>query len=125
MQPSMAVVTTNAIVAPSDTQLLSRIGSGDRAALEELFVRYRAVAYRVAYRLLGNEADALDAVQDAFAKALMRFGRLRGAQLVQDLAASCSHERRPGLRQAAGPTGGTASGGTRPKRERRTRAGDN
>jgi RNA polymerase sigma-70 factor (ECF subfamily) len=35
-----------------------------------LFHRYRETAYRVAYRFLGNEADALDAVQDGFIKAL-------------------------------------------------------
>src|SRR4051794_24595791 len=55
---------------PSDEQLLQRFASGDRAALEVLFQRYRQPAYRVAYRLLGNEADALDAVQEGFVKAL-------------------------------------------------------
>ena len=59
---------------PSDDCLLARFAAGDRHALEELFRRYRAVAYRVAYRLLGNEADALDAVQDGFVKALSRLG---------------------------------------------------
>ena len=59
---------------PKDTSgdelLISRFVRGDRSALEELFVRYREVAFRVAYRLLGNEADALDAVQEGFIKAL-------------------------------------------------------
>ena len=50
---------------PSDEELLGRFAAGHRAALEELFRRYRLPAYRVAYRLLGNEADALDAVQEA------------------------------------------------------------
>src|SRR5687768_4693973 len=45
---------------PSDEQLLACFTRGDRAALDELFRRYRQPAYRVAYRLLGNEADALD-----------------------------------------------------------------
>src|SRR6516165_9885068 len=53
-----------------DEQLLVRYQAGERAALEELFRRYREPAYRVAYRLLGNEADALDAVQEGFVKAL-------------------------------------------------------
>ena len=35
-----------------------------------LFLRYRETAYRVAYRLLGNDADALDAVQEGFIKTL-------------------------------------------------------
>jgi RNA polymerase sigma-70 factor (ECF subfamily) len=56
--------------APSDDALLARFAAGDRTALDELFRRYRGVAYRVAYRLLGREPDALDAVQDGFVKAL-------------------------------------------------------
>ncbi len=54
----------------TDDALLDRFAAGDRAALEELFRRYRLPAYRVAFRLLGNEADALDAVQEGFVKAL-------------------------------------------------------
>jgi RNA polymerase sigma-70 factor, ECF subfamily len=50
----------------------------DRAGLEDLFRRYRGVAFRVAYRLLGNEADALDAVQDGFVKVLRHVDRFRG-----------------------------------------------
>jgi RNA polymerase sigma-70 factor (ECF subfamily) len=63
--------------ALSDEQLLTRARAGQRQALEEVFVRYRQPAYRVAYRLLGNEADALDAVQEGFVKALTH---LRGFQ---------------------------------------------
>jgi RNA polymerase sigma-70 factor (ECF subfamily) len=66
------------LAGPSDEQLLVRAAAGDRAALEELFRRYRQVAYRVAYRLLGNEADALDAVQDGFVKALVHLPRFQG-----------------------------------------------
>jgi RNA polymerase sigma-70 factor, ECF subfamily len=53
-----------------DEELIARFARGDRSALEELFRRYRETAYRVAYRLLGNCDDALDAVQDGFIKAL-------------------------------------------------------
>jgi RNA polymerase sigma-70 factor (ECF subfamily) len=60
---------------PSDDTLISRFLRGDRSALELLFHRYRDAAYRVAYRLLGNEADALDAVQDGFIKALTHLER--------------------------------------------------
>jgi RNA polymerase sigma-70 factor (ECF subfamily) len=67
----MAVITAPAPVAVSDDLLLARFVAGDRAALEELFQRYRSLAYRVAHRLLGNEADALDAVQEGFIKALV------------------------------------------------------
>jgi RNA polymerase sigma-70 factor (ECF subfamily) len=67
----MAVVTAlPPTVAPSDEQLLARHAAGDPTALGELFVRHRDTAYRVARRLLGNEADALDAVQEGFIKVL-------------------------------------------------------
>src|SRR3954462_1922108 len=53
-----------------DALLVERAARGDPPALDELFARYRDPAYRVAYRLLGNAEDALDAVQDGFIKAL-------------------------------------------------------
>jgi RNA polymerase sigma-70 factor (ECF subfamily) len=63
---------------PSDDDLLARSSRGDREALEQLFLRYRLAAYRVAHRLLGNEADALDAVQDGFIKALTHLSGFQG-----------------------------------------------
>jgi RNA polymerase sigma-70 factor (ECF subfamily) len=73
----MAVVTAPP-AAPTDSALLGRFAEGDRTALEELFRRYRTTAFRVAYRLLGREQDALDAVQDAFIKVLTNLDRFRG-----------------------------------------------
>lgn len=64
--------------APSDTVLLDRFARGDSTAADELFRRYRGIAYRVAYRLLGREADALDAVQNAFIKVFTRLDRFQG-----------------------------------------------
>src|SRR5947209_5343023 len=72
----MAVGT--ALLVLGDEQLLTAAARGCKDALEELFKRYRLVAYRVAYRLLGNEADALDAVQEAFIKALIHLPRFEG-----------------------------------------------
>jgi RNA polymerase sigma-70 factor (ECF subfamily) len=63
---------------PSDDRLLAYAIHGDREAQSELFRRHRLVAYRVAYRLLGNEADALDAVQEAFVKALTHLPSFQG-----------------------------------------------
>src|SRR6266542_3455364 len=74
----MAVCTLACPPVPSDEQLLARLARGRREALEELFGRYRALAYRVAHRLLGNEADALDAVQEGFAKALTHLTGFQG-----------------------------------------------
>jgi RNA polymerase sigma-70 factor (ECF subfamily) len=74
----MATVTSPCLPAPSDEELLRSYTAGAREALEELFRRYRQAAYRVAYRLLGNEADALDAVQDGFVKALTHLHSFQG-----------------------------------------------
>jgi len=74
----MAVATTSSTAAPSDEQLLVNHTQGDRDALEELFRRYRLLAFRVAHRLLGNEADALDAVQEGFVKALLHLPGFQG-----------------------------------------------
>jgi RNA polymerase sigma-70 factor (ECF subfamily) len=75
----MATVTEHSCPClPSDERLLSRFAAGDRSALDELFRRYRQPAYRVAYRLLNNEADALDAVQEGFVKVLTHLGGFQG-----------------------------------------------
>ncbi len=74
----MTLVTAPCSPAPSDECLLARLAGGERQALEELFARYRSIAYRVAYRLLGHEADALDAVQDGFVKALTHLDSFQG-----------------------------------------------
>jgi len=74
----MAVAFATSPALSSDEQLLVHHAQGDRAALEELFHRYRQLAYRVAHRLLGNEADALDAVQEGFVKALLHLPGFQG-----------------------------------------------
>jgi RNA polymerase sigma-70 factor (ECF subfamily) len=61
----------------TDEQLLRRSRRGDREALDELFRRHGCAAYRMAYGVLGREADALDAVQEAFIKVLRHLGRFR------------------------------------------------
>lgn len=75
---TMAVASAACLLAPSDECLLARLADGERDALEELFSRYRLLAYRVAHRLLGNEADALDAVQEGFMKALTHLSSFQG-----------------------------------------------
>src|SRR5262245_7509188 len=74
----MSAVTAPCPPAPSDEQLLDRYAAGEHRALDELFRRYRQPAYAVAYRLLGHEADALDAVQEGFVKALTHLDGFQG-----------------------------------------------
>jgi len=77
VQP-VSAVTLACPPVPSDDELLGRFAAGQSAALDELFRRYRQAAYRVAFRLLGNEADALDAVQEGFVKALTHIAGFQG-----------------------------------------------
>jgi RNA polymerase sigma-70 factor, ECF subfamily len=77
----MAVAAAAALAvpaAPSDESLLEGAVVGNRPSLDELFRRYGPLAYRVAFRLLGNEPDALDAVQDGFVKALAALPQFAG-----------------------------------------------
>src|SRR5579875_37219 len=75
---AMATLTALCPHGASDEQLLACHAAGHRQALDELFRRYRQPAYRVAYRLLGHEADALDAVQEGFIKALIHLHSFQG-----------------------------------------------
>ncbi len=63
---------------PSDGELIEKTRSGDRAAFQTLVERYQRRIYAVAYGLLGNREDALDAVQEAFIKAYRSLDRFKG-----------------------------------------------
>jgi RNA polymerase sigma-70 factor (ECF subfamily) len=58
-------------VETPDEILVQRARERDAFAQEELFQRYRNDAYRVAYRLLGHEQDAMDVVQESLIKAFL------------------------------------------------------
>jgi len=51
---------------PTDEALLAGVLARDTAAFDVLYERHGQVAYRLAYRLLGDPAGAEDVVQDAF-----------------------------------------------------------
>jgi RNA polymerase sigma-70 factor (ECF subfamily) len=61
-----------------DELLVRRAREGHAPACEELFLRHRGDSYRVAYRLLGHEQDALDVVQEAMLKAFSALGDFDG-----------------------------------------------
>lgn len=58
--------------------VISRVLSGDTDAFEALVTENQTRAYHLAWRMLGNEADAADAVQDAFLKAYTSLRDFRG-----------------------------------------------
>jgi RNA polymerase sigma factor (sigma-70 family) len=53
--------------APTDSELIERVGGGDRAAFDELYRRYARAVLGLALRRLGDRGRAEDATQDAFA----------------------------------------------------------
>ncbi|MGQ9678786.1 MAG: RNA polymerase sigma factor [bacterium] len=53
----------------SDEELVRRVKQGKIEAFEELVRRYERKVYNIAYRLLGNEEDATEALQDTFLRA--------------------------------------------------------
>ena len=69
-----------ALIAPmaTDDELVRFARQGDPSAREELFRRHWFDAYRVAFRLLGNEQDAQDATQECMIKALGHLGDFDG-----------------------------------------------
>jgi len=54
------------LVEFSDEELCSRVAQHDREAFDLLVRRYEPRAYRLAYSMLGNEADARDVSQEVF-----------------------------------------------------------
>jgi RNA polymerase sigma-70 factor, ECF subfamily len=53
----------------SDDVLVREAQAGDTRAFDELVVRYRDKVYRLSYKILRNEDDAAEALQDAFTSA--------------------------------------------------------
>jgi RNA polymerase sigma-70 factor, ECF subfamily len=52
-----------------DGDLVGRAAHGEESAIGQLYDRYGAALYAVAYRIVGQRADAEDVVLDAFAQA--------------------------------------------------------
>ena len=83
-----------------DAALIGRARTGDVAAYEILVRRYQDLAMRTAY-LVAPEADAADAVQDAFLKAYAALSRFRdGAPLRPWLLRIVANEARNRRRSA-------------------------
>ena len=65
-------------MGPSDWELVQRTRSGDRDAFRELVERYQRKIAALALGMLRNREDALDIVQESFAKAYQNLGRFKG-----------------------------------------------
>ena len=61
-----------------DLGIARRIVAGDRSAFELLMRRYNRRLYRLACAYLGDDAEAKDALQDAYLNAYRSIGQFRG-----------------------------------------------
>ncbi|TWF92931.1 RNA polymerase sigma factor [Saccharopolyspora dendranthemae] len=62
----------------TDQDLMAAAQRGDGVAFDELVRRHTATMYRVAFRVLGDRAEAEDAVQEAWVSAWRSLSRFRG-----------------------------------------------
>jgi len=65
-------------MASDDRLLVQRSKRGDMEAFEELVRRYENKVYSIAYRFMGNHADASDLAQEAFLRLYQALPRFRG-----------------------------------------------
>lgn len=65
-------------MSATEWELIEKSKSGDYIAFEELVHRYENKVYTVAYRFMGNHADACDLAQEAFIKMYQALPRFRG-----------------------------------------------
>jgi RNA polymerase sigma-70 factor (ECF subfamily) len=61
----------------TDDDLMQGVATGDGDAFAEIILRYQHVAWKVAFRFLGDSMEAEDAAQDAFLKLLEAAPRYR------------------------------------------------
>ena len=78
MEP--AAVTVRASDVSTQVELVRRAAGGDVRAFERLVQAGADRAHRTARAILGNDADARDAAQDAYVSAWRELPRLRDAQ---------------------------------------------
>ena len=75
MQAHAALTTSE---RPTDTELIARILSGDMRALEALMRHHNRTLYRTARAILRDDAEAEDAVQEAYLQAYRKLATFRG-----------------------------------------------
>src|SRR5258706_14851765 len=75
MQPATVAMVYGKL---SDPELAQRIASGDKDAFELLMRRHNQILYRTARSILRDDAEAEDAVQEAWLLAYRAIGNFRG-----------------------------------------------
>ena len=103
MQP--AVVQVTEVVRPSDARAVRDARNGDVRAFETIVTGELPGAFRLASAILGNEADAADATQNALVAAWRELPRLRDVRSLRRLVLPDPRQRVPdaGSGATAGP----------------------
>jgi RNA polymerase sigma-70 factor (ECF subfamily) len=66
------------MTTPSDTVLVAQAQAGCASALSALLERYDRSAYAIAFRMMGNHADASDAAQEALLRVFTSLHNFQG-----------------------------------------------
>ncbi len=103
-------LTPDAEAAREDQLLIAALQAGDQSAYEKLIVRFQNPVYNLAYRLLNDQADACDVVQEVFLKVFRNVANFRGSSSLRTwvyrIAVNESYNRRRWLfRHRRGETG--------------------
>jgi RNA polymerase sigma factor (sigma-70 family) len=86
---------------PTEDELVARAKRGEPEAYGEIVRRHQSIAFRTAWVITGNAADAEEAAQDAFVKAHAALRRFRsGAPFRPWLLAIVSNEARNRVKSA-------------------------
>jgi RNA polymerase sigma-70 factor, ECF subfamily len=88
-----------------DDQLLERARQKDREAIRLIVKQQNRRLYRIARSIVGNDSDAEDVLQEAYARAFAGLGGFRGearlgtwlARIVINEALGCIRRRRPAI----------------------------
>lgn len=70
--------TSTASEIPAEAELIDRIAHGDHAAFEAVMRRYNGKLFRVARAIVRDDAEAEDALQDAYLEAFRHTAEFRG-----------------------------------------------
>jgi RNA polymerase sigma-70 factor (ECF subfamily) len=77
-QPASPPDDMKAAAAIDDAELALRIGRDDQAAFEKMMRQHNGKLFRVARAILKDDAEAEDALQDAYVDACQHIGEFRG-----------------------------------------------
>lgn len=88
-------------VSIDETDLISGAGQGSTAAWEQLVRQHQEPAFRLAYLILGDAAEAEDVVQEAFVRAYLKLDTFDGTRPFRPwllgIAANLARNRRRSL----------------------------